>query len=53
MLAAQDANEIAKGEFYNEYGNVVRLDSFARDRDMAQALWKTSENLVGIPFRVV
>ena len=52
MLAALNSSSIAKGRYYDEYGRVKQLASFARDSEKAKQLWEVSEQLTGADFRL-
>ena len=43
---------IAKGQYYNEYGQVPQLVNYARDPIKAKELWKASERLSGVEFKL-
>ena len=42
-----------KGAYYNEFGNVQQLEPFATDSIKAQNLWKESEKMSGVVFKVL
>ena len=41
-----------KGRYFDEYGNMVDLDPFARDESKAKELWEVSERLSSCKFNV-
>ena len=44
--------DMFKGQYFNEYGNRVDLDPFARDESKAKELWEVSERLSSCKFNV-
>ena len=44
--------DMLKGQYFNEYGNRVDLDPFARDESKAKELWEVSERLSSCKFNV-
>jgi NAD(P)-dependent dehydrogenase (short-subunit alcohol dehydrogenase family) len=52
MLASSDISGIAKGRYYDEFGQVVDLAPFARDEKKARELWEVSESLSSCKFNV-
>lgn len=51
-LASQLDPKIGRGQYYDENGKLPELDDFAKDPKAAEMLWKRSEELLGIQFRV-
>ena len=51
-LASAPSQELAKGTYYNEHGQIKRLEKFAQDPIKAKALWEVSEKLTGIEFQI-
>jgi len=52
-LASISNDQISKGKYYNQYGKVVALPSWAQDEMEAGELWKVSERLSSCKFDVV
>jgi len=51
-LATTTQDEKFKGRYFDEYGNMVDLDPFARDESKAKELWEVSERLSSCKFNV-
>eukprot|EP00979_Chaetoceros_neogracilis_P003180 scaffold544_cov220-Chaetoceros_neogracile.AAC.6 len=52
MLATSDTSGIKRGGYYDEFGQLVKLDAFAQDQVKARELWDVSENLSSCKFNV-
>ena len=51
-LATTPQDDKFKGRYFDEYGNMVDLDPFARDESKAKELWEVSERLSSCKFNV-
>jgi NAD(P)-dependent dehydrogenase (short-subunit alcohol dehydrogenase family) len=52
-LATEEASLLAKGQYYDEFGKIPKLEKFARDPVKARALWEASEKFCGVQFKVL
>ena len=51
-LATEKAPLLKKGQYYDEFCNVKQLEPFAMDPASALALWKESEKISGVAFKL-
>ena len=52
VTAESSKTPISKGQYYNEYGQITQLANYARDPIKAKELWKASERLSGVEFKL-
>lgn len=52
-LATENEQAIAKGQYYDENGNVHEATSLARDPAKASELWRATERMSGVEFKLV
>jgi NAD(P)-dependent dehydrogenase (short-subunit alcohol dehydrogenase family) len=52
-LATEKASLLAKGQYYDEFGKIKKLEKFARDPVKALGLWEASERFCGVQFKLL
>lgn len=52
LLATEKASLLSKGQYYDEFGKVRKVEKFARDPVKAKGLWEASERLLGVQFQL-
>lgn len=53
QLATEKESFLVKGQYYDEYGKIGKLEKFACDPVKAKGLWRATERLSGVEFNVV